>query len=30
MHSDGVDWAMGQEGNDTLRAEVTHHRAACA
>jgi len=27
-HSDGVDWAMQQEGDDTLRAEVIRHRAA--
>jgi len=27
-HSDGVDWAMRQEGDDTLRAEVIRHRAA--
>jgi len=27
-HSDGVDWAMRQEGDDTLRAEVICHRAA--
>ena len=27
-HSDGVDWAMWQEGDDTLRAEVIRHRAA--
>ena len=26
-HSDGVDWAMRQEGDDTLRAEVIRHRA---
>jgi len=28
VHSDGVDWAMRQEGDDTLRAEVIRHRAA--
>jgi len=27
-HSDGVDWAMQQEGDDMLRAEVVRHRAA--
>jgi len=27
-HSNGVDWAMRQEGDDTLRAEVIRHRAA--
>jgi len=27
-HSEGVDWAMQQEGNDTLRAKVIRHRAA--
>jgi len=27
-HSDGVDWAICQEGDDTLRAEVIRHRAA--
>ena len=27
-HSDGVDWAMRQEGDDSLRAEVIRHRAA--
>ena len=27
-HSDGVDWAMQQEGDDTLRAKVIRHRAA--
>jgi len=27
-HSDGVDWAMRREGDDTLRAEVIRHRAA--
>jgi len=27
-HSDSVDWAMHQEGDDTLRAEVIRHRAA--
>jgi len=27
-HSDGVDWAMRQEGDDTLRAEVIRHCAA--
>jgi len=27
-HTDGVDWAMWQEGDDTLRAEVIRHRAA--
>ena len=26
-HSDGVDWAMQQENDDTLRAEVICHRA---
>jgi len=26
-HSDGVDWAMRQEGDDTLHAEVIRHRA---
>jgi len=29
-HSDGVDWAMQQEGDDTLRAEVIRNRAAHA
>jgi len=29
-HSDGVDWAMQQEGDDTLRAEVIRNRAARA
>jgi len=28
VHSDGVDWVMRQEGDDTLRAEVIRHRAA--
>jgi len=27
-HSEGVDWAMQQEGDDTIRAEVIRHRAA--
>jgi len=27
-HSDGVDWAIQQEGDDTIRAEVIRHRAA--
>ena len=27
-HSEGVDWAMRQEGDDTLRAEVVRHHAA--
>jgi len=26
-HSEGVDWAMQQEGDDTIRAEVIRHRA---
>jgi len=26
-HSDGVDWAIRQEGDNTLRAEVVRHRA---
>jgi len=26
-HSEGIDWAIGQEGDDILRAEVVHHRA---
>ena len=29
-HSEGVDWAMQQEGDDTLRAEVVRNRAAHA
>ena len=29
-HSDGVDWAMQQEGDDTLRAKVVRNRAARA
>jgi len=29
-HSEGVDWAMGQEGDDTLCAEVICNRAAHA
>lgn len=28
-HSEGVDWAMGQEGDDTICAEVICHCAAC-
>jgi len=28
-HSEGVDWAMQQEGDDTIRAEVIRHWAAC-
>jgi len=27
-HTEGVDWAMQQEGDDTLQAEVIRHRAA--
>ena len=27
-HSEGVDWAMQQEGDDTIHAEVIRHRAA--
>ena len=27
-HSEGVDWAMQQEGDNTIRAEVIRHRAA--
>ena len=27
-HTEGVDWALTQEGDDTLRAEVIRHRAA--
>ena len=30
VHTDGVDWAMNQENDDSLRAEVMHHRAAKA
>ena len=29
-HTEGVDWAMTQEGDDTIRAEVIRHRAAQA
>jgi len=29
-HSDGVDWAMQQEGDDSLRAEVVRNRATHA
>src|SRR5712691_10751073 len=30
VHSEGVDWAMEQENDDTLRAEVIRHRAVRA
>src|SRR5712691_2328637 len=30
VHSEGVDWAVEQENDDTLRAEIVRHRAARA
>jgi hypothetical protein len=30
VHTEGVDWAMNQENDDSLRAEVMRHRAAKA